>query len=306
MTPAHTIFADAQRAANLRTCRACPHRVRPWQGVLGACTCTIGGRTVADRAGTGECVLGRFPHSSLADDGVSDWQPVCTFGSKLGDAIYAMASVKWFAERSTRGMADVRVMSSSSYRAADWLTLLRPLMELQPYIASVEATAQIDGINLEAWRYAVQGKTLAARIATGVGIEEDVTATPWLSGIEPRQIVPVVINRSARYHNDRFPWRRVVEKYRKEAIFIGLPEEHEDFCRRFGNVLRWPTADYLDVAQVIAGSKLFIGNQSSPFAVAAALGHPVLQEVYPGLPDCIFNYPRAVYGWDERVEFPEV
>lgn len=70
-----------------------------------------------------------------------------------------------------------------------------------------------------------------------------------------------------------------------------MPHEHRQFCNCFGEVEYQPTKDLLEVAKLIAGSPLFIGNQSSAMAIAEGLKHPRVQEVADWIPDCI--YPGA-------------
>jgi hypothetical protein len=98
----------------------------------------------------------------------------------------------------------------------------------------------------------------------------------------------VVIARSARYHNSLFPWKRILAHYGNSILFVGIKEEHDAFCRAFGNVEHRPTSDFLELAQLIAGSDLFIGNQSSPYAVAEGLKHPRILECNLRVPDCIY------------------
>lgn len=46
-------------------------------------------------------------------------------------------------------------------------------------------------------------------------------------------------------------------RYRSHAVFVGHVNEHKDFCRAFGSVDYYPTANYLELATVIDGSLLF-------------------------------------------------
>ena len=70
---------------------------------------------------------------------------------------------------------------------------------------------------------------------------------PWLT-VEPSMETRgmVVINRTDRYRNQFFPWRRVVEHYRGRLLFIGLKHEYETFCHEFGKVSWRQTADMLE------------------------------------------------------------
>ena len=101
----------------------------------------------------------------------------------------------------------------------------------------------------------------------------------------------VIVNRTERYPNDTFNWKAIVAHYGSRIVFIGLPHEHEKFCASFGKVRYRPTVDMLEVARMIAGSALFIGNQSAAMTIAEGLKHPRIQESCLWLPDCI--YPGA-------------
>lgn len=104
--------------------------------------------------------------------------------------------------------------------------------------------------------------------------------TAWLTVPEPKQndVRTVVINRTARWLpgnlNPRWnQWRE--QGLESQSVFIGLPEEYAAFKRDVGwNIPYQPTTDMLDMAELIAGSKQFIGNQSAAFAIAAGLSHP--------------------------------
>lgn len=106
---------------------------------------------------------------------------------------------------------------------------------------------------------------------------------PWLQGVEPKTVAPIVVNRSRRYHDrQEIDWS-LLEPYKDDWIFIGKSIDYRDMAQIVGY---WPRqctcGDALDMAQVIAGSRLFIGNQSLAFALAEAMKHParVLEVCY--------------------------
>ena len=111
---------------------------------------------------------------------------------------------------------------------------------------------------------------------------------PWLSGGGKVKKDSVVINRTARYHNENFPWKAVVEHYADRLLFVGSPEEHQAFEQSFGSVAYQETESLLQVAELIAESSLFIGNQSCAYAIAEGLKHPRIQETSLEMPDCVF------------------
>jgi hypothetical protein len=114
----------------------------------------------------------------------------------------------------------------------------------------------------------------------------------------------VVIHRSPRYHNPLFPWKEVLEKYAGSVLMIGTHEEHEDLVSETGrkDVLHYETIDLLHAAAVIAGSSLFIGNQSCCFAIAEGLKHNAIQETWVEGPDCIFRRQNVRHVAGSRIE----
>jgi hypothetical protein len=130
-------------------------------------------------------------------------------------------------------------------------------------------------------------------------------ARKWLEVVPAERAVPVIFARSSRYHNDRFPWKAIVDEYATNAAFVGLPEEHQAFCGDFGQVEYLECCDLLEVARLIAGCKLFVGNQSCPAAIAEGLKHNMVLEVCSRTGNsCIFHRLGCIFGVDERIELP--
>jgi len=114
----------------------------------------------------------------------------------------------------------------------------------------------------------------------------------------------VVCCRSPRYRNYNFPWRKILKRLGDRAVFIGTDEEHEDMERHTScKIERYQVKNCLDIAEAISGSDLFIGNQSSPYWIAAGLNHPCLQETSPITPDSMIHYDGAVYCLDGNINF---
>lgn len=198
------------------------------------------------------------------------------------------------------------------------------LLKQQPYVADVLPWQnQSVSINMNDFRYNM-GRALRKRDpeaskkslvdwqleAHGVPLTEKDKA--WLQ-VKPEVVAPVVINRTGAgrashhcYHNPWFPWHRVWKKYRDRAVFIGLPEEHAIFCAVCGEIPHHKTANLYEAARVIAGSSLFIGNQSAPIWIAEGLKKNYVLEVWRAGPNVLIHRPGVVHGWDERVELPDV
>lgn len=95
----------------------------------------------------------------------------------------------------------------------------------------------------------------------------------------------IVVSRSDRYHSP-FDWKELFP-WVDRAIFVGLKSEHEEFVRKTGlNIRHEVTETWVEMAGLILGSKLFIGNQSLPYALAEAVKHPRVLEVCSRCPNC--------------------
>lgn len=221
-----------------------------------------------------------------------------------GDSIYACPAI-----RVTGGgtlflaKADFTRVQMDEKSAAN----IRPLLEAQPYIKEVLMWhGQAVAFDLDLFRYEWNlASNIAEQHLKAFGLPLAEVNNAWLT-VDSNTVQPVVINRTARYRNPHFPWRRVADKYRKDAVFVGSTEEHEDFCERFGAIGFYETANLLDLAEVIAGCKLFIGNQSTPYAIAEGLKKPVIQELCLACPNCVFTRRGAQIVAGERIELPEI
>lgn len=194
--------------------------------------------------------------------------------------------------------------------------LVKPLIELQPYINSVRIwkreTLHWESEKFRRYGYINNGLNLAqnhaqAAIRDGFISSMPDVSEPWLS-VDPDTSYAgrVVINRSPRYNNPQFPWGEVVRHFGSKLVFIGLAEEHARFCEAFGQVEYQSTKDFLQAARMIAGSDLFIGNQSACMTIAEGLKHPRIQEVCLTHPDCIYpGNTWAQYVADGVVNLPD-
>lgn len=183
-----------------------------------------------------------------------------------------------------------------------------PLLMAQNYIRDVQPwVGQQTDYNLNDFRHnlalSIRSKELDSHIKSlcdwaceshGVPVEERDKA--WLTVPEKRREASVVINRSLRYHNPRFPWASVVKRYGDDAVFIGHQEEYASFCSRFGAVPYLPTKNFLEAASVIAGCDLYIGNQSACYAICEGLKKQAILEVSPGGENCLFYREGIIHG----------
>jgi len=176
---------------------------------------------------------------------------------------------------------------------------LKPLLECQDYISGVSFEKHPTNIDYDVtgFRKHWGTGTIVEMQAKELGIEPCIEK--WLE-VKPNLNLQgkIVCCRSTRYRNNLFPWREIIDKIRDRAVFIGVHDEYGDFVNQFGNVDRCLTNNCLDIAEAIAGSDMFIGNQSSPFWIAAGLHHPLIQETCLDVPDSIVQYKSAHYWVD--------
>lgn len=196
--------------------------------------------------------------------------------------------------------------------------LLLPLLLAQPWCKAVEFwpdQPKPEWINLNGWRETYRGCNHEAYPASlwrypmrhfGCSVQDE--TQPWLQVLHEGEPAGLVVARSPRYHNDTFPWKELVARYRNRIRFVGLPSEHQAFTALVGHVQYVPTGNLLELAQVIASGAVFVGNQSCPYAIAEALKRPCIQETWPAEPNCLFERPGQLaqcVDLDRIVEFVE-
>lgn len=132
---------------------------------------------------------------------------------------------------------------------------------------------------------------------------------PWLTvdGAVSMTWKDVIFHRTERSNNSLFPWGKVREKYGDRAVFVGFEHEHEHFEQRFGKVDYYPTDTLLDLARIIAGSRLMVCNTSAPHAIAEGMKKPILLECRTGdEADNVFDRPDLFCCQDGRLDPPDI
>lgn len=112
----------------------------------------------------------------------------------------------------------------------------------------------------------------------------------------------IVINRTERYNNPAFPWHYLLtnEYADHSKCFVGTESEYNLFTEQFklNDIAYVKTSDFLQVAWLIKNSKLFIGNCSSPYAIAETMKHTSIQESCTWCLTCLYERPNAYYFID--------
>lgn len=191
-------------------------------------------------------------------------------------------------------------MPRESMRGARFNSLL-PLLRNESYIGDIEWQDSPTDITHDLTQFRIQGwngkENLAEWQARALSMSS-LDMSPWLT-IPRSPSGRIVVSRSLRYQNPTFPWKEVDERYGSRLLFIGLKEEMSAFRRLLGHHVDWvPTDNFLEVAEHIKASTLFIGNQSAPFWIAAGLGHNLIQEVWDREPNSIVQRKNASYIYE--------
>lgn len=228
----------------------------------------------------------------------------------LGDILYCLPILKAISGKHSMFFVD---RPGITRPLTPRMGILKPLFEAQDYIEEVIATEQNPDVDIVPFRRfhsstttLVDAQLNEVNNLSAQPIKVDTTQS-WLDA-EPNPDFKgkIIIARSPRYNNIWFPWRQIVQHYGDRLVFVGIEQEYSNFCFLNGKVGRVEVKDYLELAQMLKGAELFIGNQSSPMAVAIGLGVPFIQEACLEQPDCIFKRTNAQYVANGECVLPDV
>lgn len=178
------------------------------------------------------------------------------------------------------------------------VSLLAPLLTAQPQIASCTVLQPSDPVDIDLdlirSHPVSMGAGHIARWYFHVFAVNADLGKPWLfaqpeSGLQEH----IVVARSQRYRAPQIDYS-FLKKYPK-LLFVGVEQEWKEMRQMLPAIDYRPVNDFLELAQVVNGSRLFIGNQSFPFAVAEGLKTKRLLEVYWRAPNVI---PEGANGYD--------
>ncbi|HWQ27130.1 MAG TPA: hypothetical protein VN367_10185 [Chlorobaculum sp.] len=203
-----------------------------------------------------------------------------------GDIIYALPSIYTLAEGSP---ADLYLnlnkhLEYSIVRGRHPLinvtlnqamfSMLRPLLMSQPEINRCEIyNGNPIDYDLDVFRespFPLNSGSIARWYFLHFAINADL-GKPWLH-VKPNNDVAdrIVIARSLGYHSPGIDYS-FLRKYGKKILFVGVQEEFVAMRKAVPNLEFRPVSDFLELAEIIAGCRFFIGNQSFPFSIAEAL-----------------------------------
>lgn len=157
---------------------------------------------------------------------------------------------------------------------------LIPLISAQNYVASCKVyTKESIHIDLDYFRsnaVPIEKSNIARWCGYFTGVSPELWK-PWIYA-EPNFSFSdtIVIARSNRYRNASINYSFLKEY--KNISFVGIESEFKEM-RQILPTLEWIRTDnFLQLAGIIAGCKLFIGNQSFPYSIAESLKVPRILE----------------------------
>jgi len=125
------------------------------------------------------------------------------------------------------------------------------------------------------------------------GIHADLD-TPYLVNIGEHKIKDkIVIIRTTRRKNYLIDYNFL--KNYNNVLFLGLADEYNDLKKEVPNLEFYDCKDFLEMAEIINSSKVFIGNLSFGFTLAEGLKRPRLLESGPDFP---LVYPNGKDAYD--------
>lgn len=167
-------------------------------------------------------------------------------------------------------------------------TLLRPLLERQPYLKSVSISADLpDGaLDLDVFRtqtcLPLWGGALPHYYLPLAPWLVDVPdlSKPWLFGGRTIDLggKTVVLFATERFRRPGFSFS-FLEPFRDEILFLGTDAEHAAFEKTFFPVEHGGIADFAEALDVLSSVRLAIGNQTGFFALAEGMKIPRLMLV---------------------------
>lgn len=249
-----------------------------------------------------------FKHSGTAGDTIYSLDIVRKMGR--GSFAIAIGNIENCIMKYTGRPADVAPEHAGRYTEPDY-EMLAPLLARQSYITNVQkwypgdAEADVDLDHFRSFLYRqFEGNIIEAyHKAFRLPWDESMYSDVWLEA-DPKREAAIVVNRTNRYLDPASEpvWKQmcVDASLEHNAIFVGTKNEHDAFVSWTGcNIPYRPVQDFKELADLIAGADLFLGNQSMAYSIATGLGKETMLEIHKIKPlqysECYFPRPGASY-----------
>ena len=182
------------------------------------------------------------------------------------------------------------------YLTENSVNKILPLLKKQDYIKNVNIfnNQKID-INLNFFRelpinFNIDSVRWYFHIT---GVHADLNK-PYLHNIENHAVKDkIIIIRTNRRKNYLINYN-FLNNY-DNTLFLGLEDEYNELKKEIPNLIFYECKDFLEMAQIIQSSKIFIGNLSFGYTLAEALIKPRLLESGPNFP---LVYPNGSDAYD--------
>ena len=227
-----------------------------------------------------------------------------------GDIVYALSTLKKLSEILNKPISlflklNQATAISSHYKHPSGQVMLNqkmaqmliPLIQSQHYIKECNILSnEAIHIDLDSFRHSkmpLDRGDIARWCGYFLGINPSLHHS-WIS-VEPNSQFrnSILLARSERYRNSLINYG-FLNSY-PNVFFIGVESEFEDMRKTLPKLEWLKVESFLQLAEIIRGSKLFIGNQSLPFSIAEATKSPRLLELYLNSPNVI---PAGENGYD--------
>lgn len=228
---------------------------------------------------------------------------------KIGKGVFAVAlnSIEETVAKYGYRPDEVDTMHRGRFTVDDY-NILEPLLRRQSYINDVIICNGEHDIDLDRFRGVLfrgfEGNYVEAFYKTfNLPFTPQVLYEPWLEA-DPKKIAPVIINRTFRYRcpDGTGTWQNLLEQANiaQNGMFVGNQDEHTDFVKITGfKIDRYIIKDFKELADVIAGADLFMGNQSAAYSIAMGLGKSSVLETIKIKPlrnnECYFPRDNCQY-----------
>ncbi len=211
----------------------------------------------------------------------------------LGDIINSLPSIKEIAKEKK---CNLFINTQDGYLSQISAKKLIPLLEKQDYLEKVKIFEnELIDVDLNLFRdFPINLNLDSVRWYFHItGIHGDMD-NKYLNNIGEHHLKDkIVIIRSISRKNYLINYK-FLKKY-NNVLFIGLKNEYEDLKKEIPNLNFYDCKDFLEMAQIINSSKVFIGNLSFGYTLAEGLKKPRLLESGLNFP---LIYPNGKNAFD--------
>lgn len=214
-------------------------------------------------------------------------------GGNAGDVVYSLPTTRVLGvDHYILNVCDIdpeRRLTRETAQALVPLLLVQPGIKQVSIVANsipLEKVEKIEGIThiLDRFRLReAKQKSIPHCHARAFGFELDLSDV-WLRiNKAPQRQKHLVLALTRRYRAFGLQyWHQLLHGI-GPILFLGLPAEYE--CAAGLNAKCYTCRDLLEMARVIFGAAVFLGNQSLGFAIAEGLKVPRLLERFPAIPN---------------------